>query len=384
VGESAGENNHPVATVRLEDRQRFVRLLHLGLDLNAFFDAADRTLACLVQFDSSCWLSVDPATLLPTSHFTRELGSDHLMKLAANEFLEDDVNKFADLARAARPVGILTEATSGDLERSPRFTGVLRPHGFGDGDELRAVFLDGQSVWGCVALHRRCGRFEDAEASFVVDVAGYIGEGIRRAILATALGADGEPDPPGLILLRGDDSVESMTEAARRWLGEVFDSMGESGALPLIVVSVADKARRAGSGQTEEVASARVPRRTGGWLRFHASLLDGAAHGRVAILVHPVREAEIASLIVEAYGLSKREREVTRLVLHGLSTREMADGLHVSPYTVQDHLKAIFAKVGVRSRRELVAQLFLQHYAPRLEAGAKVRSDGWFADGQSS
>jgi hypothetical protein len=48
---------------------------------------------------------------------------------------------------------------------------------------------------------------------------------------------------------------------------------------------------------------------------------------------------------------------------------------------VQDHLKAIFAKVGVRSRRELVAQLFLQHYAPRLQAGSKVGSDGWFADG---
>ena len=101
-------------------------------------------------------------------------------------------------------------------------------------------------------------------------------------------------------------------------------------------------------------------------------------------MLHLARQPEIASLIVEAYGLSKRECEVTQVVLHGLSTREIADDPHVSAYTVQDHLKAIFAKVGVRSRRELVAQLFLQHYAPRLEAGAKVRSDGWFADGQSS
>jgi DNA-binding CsgD family transcriptional regulator len=105
------------------------------------------------------------------------------------------------------------------------------------------------------------------------------------------------------------------------------------------------------------------------------------ADGRVAVMVHPAREPEIpASLIVEAYGLSRREREVARLVRQGRSTRELADDLHVSTYTVQDRLKAVFAKVGVGSRRELVAQLFLQHFAPRLEGGARVGSDGWFSD----
>ncbi len=99
-------------------------------------------------------------------------------------------------------------------------------------------------------------------------------------------------------------------------------------------------------------------------------------------MLHLARQPEIASLIVEAYGLSKRECEVTQVVLHGLSTREIADDLHVSAYTVQDHLKAIFAKVGVGSRRELIARLFPQHYSPGLEAGASVGPDGWFAPGR--
>jgi hypothetical protein len=41
-----------------------------------------------------------------------------------------------------------------------------------------------------------------------------------------------------------------------------------------------------------------------------------------------------------------------------------AGRLHLSPHTVRDYVKAIFDKVGVSSRGELVAKLFADHYAP--------------------
>jgi DNA-binding CsgD family transcriptional regulator len=358
-----------MASLPAEPHRAFVSLIHRGLPLDAFFEEADRTLADLLPFDSSCWLSLDPATLLPTSHFTRELGSDHLMELAANEFLEDDVNKFADLARKAQPVGILSQATGGDLARSARYVRVLAPHGYRDGDELRAMFLDGGTSWGCVALHRHHGIFSGQEAQTVAAVGHYLATGIRRAILAADRQAEGSGQP-GLIIFASDGALDSTSAAASLWLAAMIDATRAADGMPLVIVSLAEKARQAANGRTDEVATARLPTKQGGWLVAHASMLDGGVDGRVAVMLQPAREPQIASMIVEAHGLTDREREVTRLVMQGRSTREIAECLHVTTYTVQDHIKAIFAKVGVQSRRELVAQLFLRYYAPGLPARA--------------
>ncbi len=86
-------------------------------------------------------------------------------------------------------------------------------------------------------------------------------------------------------------------------------------------------------------------------------------------MFHPTSEPQVAPLIVEAYGLTAREREVIGLLVRGLSTRQMADHLGITSHTIKDHVKAILAKAGVQSRRELVAQLFIRHYAPKLDDG---------------
>jgi hypothetical protein len=64
--------------------------------------------------------------------------------------------------------------------------------------------------------------------------------------------------------------------------------------------------------------------------------------------------------------------------MQGRSTKEIAATLFLSAYTVQDHLKAIFNKTGVRTRNELVGQIFLEHYVTKWEPVPDARTD-WLA-----
>ena len=81
------------------------------------------------------------------------------------------------------------------------------------------------------------------------------------------------------------------------------------------------------------------------------------------MVLEPAARAETMPLVLQAYGLTVRECEVTRLVLLGKSTKEIAAALCISEHTVQDHLKSVFEKLGAGSRRELVAQVLHEHYA---------------------
>lgn len=193
---------------------------------------------------------------------------------------------------------------------------------------------------------------------------------------------DGAHDGPGLILLDERQRLEVITPAAEQLLGELVDASADGPGprpLPYIVHAVATRARLAGQPDgTEAMARARVRTKAGRWLVLHGSLTAGEPPGRIAVIVEPAPAVVIARLIVRAYGLSQRERQVVQLVLQGLSTQEIAAELYISSYTVQEHLKAVFDKVGVCSRRELVGRVFFQQYLPRPRAGTALGPSGWF------
>jgi DNA-binding CsgD family transcriptional regulator len=184
-----------------------------------------------------------------------------------------------------------------------------------------------------------------------------------------------------VIVLDQQGSGVSISPAAEHWIAQVVEEPPPESALESKVVQVvAARARTLTSdGDPLEVAArSRVRTRSGSWLLLYGTRLSGHADGQIAVIIQPASPSEVAPLVALAYGLTERERQVTRLCIQGRSTKQIAHTLHMSPYTVQDHLKAIFDKTGVGTRGELVGQVFLEHYVPRWNDLADLPT-GWSA-----
>ncbi len=337
-----------------------------------FSAAVADTLATVVPFHAYCCHTIDPGTILFTGSVNRNVGCSGSW-LAHHEYVVEDVNKWSFLAHSRRIAGASSIDTHGDLARSARH----RSHeALGFGDELRVSFVSDDVYWGAAAFLRSEGEpwFTEAEVQLVASLAPVIAAGLRRAVLAppASIVLGGTVDHgPGVVVLDADGVPVSISAAAERWISELVEepppsTPSESKA----VQAVAARARAIppGTDPLELAARARVRTRSGRWLLLYGTRLNGDVDGRVAVIIHPATPHDVGPVIALSYGLTPRECEVAMQCVQGRVTKEIARALGVSPYTVQDHLKAIFDKTGVRSRGELVGQIFLDHYASRWEA----------------
>jgi DNA-binding CsgD family transcriptional regulator len=346
-------------------------------DVRELFAAASTRLRRAVPYDAAVWLAVDPATSLPTAPTRSENmdwvgGSEGCLRLWELEFLADDVDRYRDVARAETPARALREATAGRPERSTRFREFLRPNGLGD--ELRGVLRADDGAWACLSLFREEGRppFGADEVELVAALSRPLAEMVRAHARTPSHHLLAPEDRgPGLMLFAPTGELVSANDDARAWLDELPPDAGVEAAfevgVPMVVAAALVRARAIARGRGGGSARARMRSAASGrWLVCHASALrdpDGRL-GHTALTIEPAKAAEIAPIIVRAYELSPREQQVTQLVAQGCDTAQIAGRLFLSRHTVRDYLKAIFEKVGVSSRGELVARLFAEHYAP--------------------
>lgn len=362
------------------------RLGTRGLPWVDYCAGVAEVLATVIPFDSYCCHTVDPGTILFTGSVNFNVGCSGSW-LAFHEYVVEDVNKWSFLARSGRIAGATSIDTHGDLSRSTRH----RSHEtYGFGDELRASLVVDGIYWGAAAFLRRSGEawFTEAEVRTLVGLAPAIGAGLRRALLAPPVSPylGGPVDHgPGVVVFDDDGQPESISGAAERWISELIEEPPPSTpSESKTVQAVAARARAIapGTDPLELAARVRVRTRSGGWLLLYGTRLSPDTAGRTAVIIHPATPQDVAPVIALAYGLTDRECQVAMQCVQGRATREIARALTLSAYTVQDHLKSIFDKTGVRSRGELVGRIFLDHYAIRWEAPATA-APGLVARGMS-
>jgi DNA-binding CsgD family transcriptional regulator len=254
-------------------------------------------------------------------------------------------------------VGDVHDATDGRPDRSPRFRHFSADTGYRS--EVRMTFATDGAAYGIAQLNRDA-RFRTEEKTWLERAARPITRGLRRALLDPPVGRTPEPGP-GVILLDREGQFVSATPQATAWLDELEAELRPGGsALPFHAHGLALRVRAA---HEDRVAAprARLRTRRGVWLLLYGAPLAGSDH--LALIIEPAKSADVAPLIVDAYGLSSRELDVARAVARGLRTAEVATELHLSPHTIRDHLKSLYEKVSVSSRGELVHKLFTEHYS---------------------
>ena len=341
--------------------------------------------------DAACWHGLDPHTrllttanpleLLSAGFLTPETEAKAAAAVVASEYVREDVNTFASLAGRRSPVAILSETTRGRPERSARYVEYLAP--IGTPHEMRAAMVTKGRAWGCVVLHRTeaTGDFTADDARIMARISRPIAEALRSSYRLDAARRSDEDRAPGLLVLDGNDDVELTTPTTQALLEQLVLDDPVHRKVPSAALSLAADVRSKGrSGRS--APPLHVPT-SSGWLSLYGSLPDGSGSTRVAIVVQRAGEEYALPLRLEAFGLTPRESEVATLVARGLDTAAIAERLVISPWTVQDHLKAAFAKTDSRSRRELLSRVFFHDQLPGIIAHDPLNAGGHLQAGSS-
>jgi DNA-binding CsgD family transcriptional regulator len=222
---------------------------------------------------------------------------------------------------------------------------------------------------GSISIYRMEGRFTAAEADRVAALGPHVATGVRYTLLrAAASRPEAVDEPPGILEAHPDGRVVAMTDAASSWL----ELGGPAIVTAANIVAAAIRDRPDWRG-----ASSRLRLPDGPVLSLNASSIS-TDDGTVAVIVDRARPAQLSAMLIDAYGLTPRQRDVLSLLLLGRPMGQIASQLGISEHTANDHRKAIYTAVGVRSRAELAARLQAEHYVPHTSQGTPPSPYGGF------
>ncbi len=349
------------------------RACYAGLDSVRLRQEVARRCAALVPYDGYAFSVTDPDTGLLTHTVGDGIPGSLVTLYSTHYYPAEAAIVQMDRAIAGDPVYSM-------FARSPALASATRRSGLHY--EISVNLADGDELWGnwCLLRTNGAGSAASTAKSFLARVIPHVTRGLRMAALVDSATERDDATPPlsgpAVLVLDARGRMTARTGSARAMLEDLADvGVDMAHTLPVCVTGLHGwlrrKQRLAGEDSPAD-ARVRARGRSGRWYTLTAALAEPDCHGSSSevIVIERIRAPERAALLSRLYGLSSRERQVTALVVRGLSTKRIARRLGISPHTVKEHIERASAKIGVSGRKALVARLYFDAFAPPLSGDA--------------
>ncbi len=354
------------------------RACYAGLDAYDVRASMYARLGDILQVATSSLCLTDPATGLVTHALNFGVSEAQHRFYVTTYYPHHEARQQIDMVRA----GVHTTTDLAPTDVGEAFRSVLVAQGLGEG--VRLALHAGGKLWGSWGMMREHGTpaFDDVERRWLARLAPHLTHAIRRATLAAdashanaSARDDAFDDAPAVLTFDDLGRLVFQTTNAAAVLRDLADQDRSAGlvvrgvvahSVPTVIGGVLAQLRwrHRHAAEHPDIALAGVLTARGASGRLytlHASLSEPSANGSALTIVSvtPARTVTASNAIAVRYGLSPREQDVLLRVARGESTKTIAAALGLSPYTIQEYVGRACERVGVTTRKELVAKLFL-------------------------
>lgn len=294
-----------------------------------------------MPFDAYAWVMTDPET---------EVGADPLAEVP-------DLSRLPELIRGkylsrrnhwrsmTGPVATWTGCQDDEVD-----PWVALLTSLGVTDVASIVLTDRYGLWSFIDLWRFGGSFSDDEVGTLA------ASSPQLTRLARGLAAEGfvdqartGPEGPAVLILDRSLVVQRTTPGTDEFLARLLPRDGPP--VPAAAYNVAAQLLAQEAGEVDP-ARARVHLGDGCWVTLEAAWFGA----EIAVTISRTTPEDRIDLYARSHGFSQQESRVLDQLAVGHDTREVANALSIAESTVQEHLKSIFAKTGVRSRAAVIAR----------------------------
>lgn len=310
----------------------------------------------LIGFDAYAWLLTDPVT---------EVGGAPLADVPWLELLPRQIllkyltplNRWTGLGEP--PVACLRAVTGDNPDQSLVWRELLVGHGVCD--VASVVFRDRYGCWAFLELWRMDASFSDADAEALLAINSSVTTALRRCQARTfEMDAPvSEQSGPVVLILSPDLAVKAQTPETEQLLKLLVPPESDRRPIPAGAYNVGAQLLAVEAGVDTHPPTVRVHVAGGLWLTLRAARIGGSGHAcdqDIAVTIERTSPRDRLDLFTRSSGLTMREAELLTHLAAGADTRAVAQRMFLSEHTVQDHLKAIFAKSGAPNRRTLLAR----------------------------